>query len=220
MADYLEDDWWNVGGPPTEQAPYTGPVPQGFTQGDVENFLARNPGDEHRVSEALVPSSQGGQSAPMPTSGAPKSIQPFGQTFGFDASKLGQTEDFKFRYDKAMQAIERSGAAKGTLLNPQTWKAMQAEASGLAAQYTNDEFARQAGTYDRNFDTHAWNESSRFNSQRTNRVDDWGFANADRQFNRGVFESDRGFGYGQQRDNINDQWRFIDYGYGAQGNRQ
>jgi hypothetical protein len=158
-------------------------------------------------------------------SGAPQSIQPYSQPFAFDASKLGQTDGFKFRFDKAMQAIERSGAAKGTLFNPQTWKSLQSEASGLASQETDAEFGRQASTYDRNLGVHQWNESSRFDSQRANRGDDFSFMDANRrfglsadQFARGNFESDRGFDYTRERDRIGDEWRFIDMGYGAARN--
>jgi hypothetical protein len=212
-----DDDFWNVGpAAPAASGGYTGAVPNGFTQADVNDFLARNPGDEHRVSEALVRGPEGGGQSSIQTSGAPQSIQPFGG-FSFDGSKVGESGGFKFRFDKAMQAIQRSGAARGTLLSPQTLKALQEEASGLASQEYGAEFDRQGQTYDRNFGTHTWNEGNRYNSERTNRLDDWSFADSDRRFNRSNFESDRSFGYGQERDRADDTWRFIDYGYNASG---
>lgn len=221
--DFADDGFWDAPDVPASQATssYTGSIPQGFTQADVDDFLRRNPGDTHRVGEALVRGPQASAAPMAPSGGAPggpQSIQPFGG-FSFDTSKFGQTDGFKFKFDKAMQAIQRAGAAGGkSIMHPQVWKAMQEEATGLASQDINDEFGRQASTYGMNFDTHAWNEGNRFNSQRTNRLDDWSFMDADRRFGRGVLESDRGFGYQQDRDRIGDTWRFIDYGYGATPN--
>lgn len=235
-ASDFDDGFWEVDYPAlTGSAPaapsYSGPIPEGYSKEDVEDFLRRNPGDEHRVMSALVKSPQGGGEASAPSSsgasyeGAPRAIQPY-TPFSFDASSVGTSKPFTFRYDKAIEAVKRLGASRGTYFNPQTWKAVEAEASGLAADEVNNEYSRQADTYDRNFGTHAWNEEGRYNSERTNRVDDWGFMDGDRRFNRGVYEddrnfnrgvleSDRGFGYQQGRDKVNDTWRFIDYGYGA-----
>jgi hypothetical protein len=157
-------------------------------------------------------------------SSAPQSIQPY-QSFAFDASKVGTSDAFKFRFDNAMRAIERSGAAKGTLLSPQTTHALQDRASGLASEEFDAEYGRQANTYGMNFGTHSWNEGNRYNSQRSNRLDDFSMADTDRrfgldvsQFNRGNFESDRAFDYGRERDTVDDTWRFVDYGYNAARN--
>lgn len=35
--------------------PYGGPLPTGYSQAEVQDFLNRNPGDEHRIFEALTP---------------------------------------------------------------------------------------------------------------------------------------------------------------------
>lgn len=137
------------------------------------------------------------QSAPqnIPIGPAPQSIQPY-QPFSFDPSQVGQSDAFKFRFDKAMQAIQRSGAAKGTLLTNQTLAALQREASGLASQEYDAEYGRQANTYDLNRGTHQFNEQGRYDSQRANRLDDYSFMDTDRTFNRGVYEDDRNFGRG------------------------
>jgi hypothetical protein len=223
----------------TEEDPLAGIPPDliaragGIQANDLENIAKYGKEPFIALLNQRAASTGGGsQAAPGQPStfsfaggSAPQSIQPY-QPFSFDASKVGSSDAFKFRLDKAMQAIERSGAAKGTLLTPQTLKALQGEASGLASEEVGNEYGRQAGVYDRNFGTHQFNETNRYNSQRTNRTDDWGFMNADRQFNRGVLESDRGFNrgtlesdrgfdYTKQRDLADDTWRFIDYGYRA-----
>lgn len=211
-------DWFAENVPPAASS-YTGPVPPGFSQADVEDFLRRNPGDEHRVGEALVrspqPTAPSGGGFSFGGAGAPQSIQPYSTPFSFDQSKVGDSQAFKFRFDKAMEAIQRSGAARGTLLNPQTWKAMQDEASGLASQETQAEYGRQLGTYGQNFDVHAWNEGNRFNSQRANRGDDFSFMDTNRRFDRGIYEGDRAFSYGQNRDDMADYWRGEELKYGA-----
>jgi len=43
-------------GPPVQaRQAYSGPIPDGYSQGEVEDFLRRNPGDDHRVMSALSP---------------------------------------------------------------------------------------------------------------------------------------------------------------------
>ncbi len=37
---------------------YSGPLPQGYSQGEVDDWLSRNPGDEHRIMSALSPKAQ------------------------------------------------------------------------------------------------------------------------------------------------------------------
>ena len=224
---YEDDAFWDLGDGRTTgndtswngaaAGGYAGPVPTGYTQADVEDFLRRNPGDEHRVMEALTPPPQQSQTFTFANPGgsnAPAPPSPFG-SFGFDASQAGKSAGFQFKFDKAIEAIGRLGAAKGTYFNPQTWKAAEAEATGLANQDLNDEFSRQAGVYDRNFGTHQWNEGSRYDAQRANRNDDYSMMSADRAFNRGTYESDRNYDYTKSRDNMSDMWRFVDYGYNS-----
>lgn len=202
---------------------YEGPLPTGYSREQVNDFLARNPGhtpgtyDTSRIFSALTPPSSGspGGSAAAPVSGGPAPIAAFTTPFQFDASKLGETEGFKFRFDKAMEAINRGAAANGTLLTGPTQKALQAEASGLASQELDAEFGRQFATHGRAFDVHQFNEPMRFNSMRLNRLDDRAMFENDRNFSRGTFESDRAFGYGQERDRMNDFFRFTDYGFNA-----
>jgi hypothetical protein len=209
---------------------YQGPLPTGYSRDDVNDFLRRNAGHEGqgydygRVMSAL--NDRGGRpSAPAPSSGgfssgAPASISPF----TFDPSSVGKSDAFKFRFDKALEALQRTGASRGSYFSPQTWKAIEAEASGQASQEYGAEFGRQ-------FDTHRWNEENRYNSQRSNRLDDFGIYDTNRRFDRGVYEDDRNFGrgvyqddrnfdYGKNRDTMGDYWRFIDYGYNSARNPQ
>ena len=199
----------------------------GAGETDLANLHGKNPEDRAAFIAALdaqyarraAPSGGGGGSAPAQSasggfsSGAPQSIQPF----SFDPSSVGKSDAFKFRFDKALEAIKRVGVAKGSYFNPQTWKAAEDEASGLASQEFGNEFDRQ-------FQTHDWNETNRYNSQRSNRLDDFGMFDTnrrfdrsvyqdDRNFGRGVFENDRNFDYGKTRDTMGDYWKFIDYGY-------
>jgi hypothetical protein len=52
-------------GPPAQvRQAYSGPVPEGYSQGEVEDFLRRNPGDEHRVASALSPKRRDEPAAP------------------------------------------------------------------------------------------------------------------------------------------------------------
>jgi hypothetical protein len=217
--------------PPVPAPSYSGPLPTGYSQAEVDDFLSRNPGDSHRVMSAL--NDRQPQAAPSSSpqtfsfgSGAPSSIAPFTEKFQFDPTKLGQTDAFKFRFDKALGAIKKIGASRGTLLNPQTWKAMEEEASGLASQEVDAEYGRQHGEFLDRFGIHTTNEGSRYDSQRSNRLDDFGMFDTNRNFDRralegdrvygrGVMESDRAFDYGRERDRTNDLFRFTDYGYNS-----
>lgn len=173
--------------------------------------------DQRRASNQPAGPQSGSYSFAGGGSGGPQSIQPY-QPFAFDASQAGKSDVFKFRFGEAMRAIERSGAAKGTLLTPQVTQALQDRAVSLAGDDVEGEYARQAGVYDRNFGTHAFNETNRYSSQRSNRLDDYSFMDTDRRFARSNYESDRGFDYGKSRDDINDQWKFVDYGFNSARN--
>jgi hypothetical protein len=162
---------------------------------------------EAEARARFAPSSGGGGSFSFASqAAAAPSVN--GPQFAFDESRLGSGKTFQFKFDKAMEAIKRLGAGRGTYFNPQTTDAAQAEAVGLASQDVEGEYARQAGTFDRNFGVQRWQTDT----TRQNRLDDFGIMDTNRRYERGVLESDRGFGYQQDRDRMADTWRFIDYG--------
>lgn len=210
----------------TPLGPYSGPLPPGYSQRDVDEWLTRNPGDEHRVLSALTDRQAGHGTDPIAGSAtqggsqfgvaAPPSIQPF--TRQFSAPTLEQASaspGFQFRLGEGLKALQRSAAARGTLLTGGTLKSLQGYAQDEASQEYDKVYGRALGEYQQDFGVHQFNEGQRFASQRANRLDDYGIFSGDRAYNRGVFESDRGFGYQQGRDWMNDRFRLIDYGYGA-----
>jgi hypothetical protein len=79
--------------PATPQMPnYSGPLPEGYSQGEVNEWLSRNPGDEHRVMSALSPKAQ-----PMT---APTSAQMMPQT---------QASGFQSKLESYLDKVLSSG---------------------------------------------------------------------------------------------------------------
>ena len=135
--------------------------------------------------------------------GAPQSIQPFGQQFTAPTlDEVRNSPGFQFRLGEAMQAIERSGLAKGTYFTNRTARAMQGQASDLASAEYDKLFNQKMGGLTTNRDTHFLNEGGRYDSERANRLDDFGMFDTNRKFDFGVMDSNRNFG----RATTNDQW--------------
>jgi len=205
---------------------YGGDLPQGYTLAEVQDYLARNPGArDDQVMAALndrVPghgldgSGEGGFSAGTFTQLAPQSIQPF--TAQFSAPTMQQAEQspgFQFRLGEGLKALQRSAAARGTLLTGGTLKSLTDYAQGSASQEYDKVYGRAMGEYGQQFGIHQWNEGSRFDSQRQNRADDYGMFANDRGFNFGVFTDARNDRRRVEDDWYNRRFRLADYGYGA-----
>ncbi len=135
--------------------------------------------------------------------GGPPPIRPYGQTFAAPTlADVRASPGFQFRLGEALQAIERSGLAKGTYFTGQTARALQGRAADLAADEYHNLFGQQLAGYETNRYTHFRNEDGRYGSQRTNRMDDVGIADANRRFDFDVMDRNRNFG----RALTTDQW--------------
>lgn len=77
---------------------------------------------------------------------------------GVDANSIANSPAYQFRMQQGQEAIERSAAAKGTLLTGGTLKDLTAFGQGLASTEYDKQFDRDLGLYDRAnnlFDTNA-----------------------------------------------------------------
>lgn len=173
--------------------------------------------------------------------------------FAWDPSTNVNDPALKFRMEQAQKMRERSASAKGNLLTGGTAAQLDEDLVGVAAQYENDDFNRAMSKYSKDFETftgdrsrragqynqdfsnsrgayldkaNIWNtnEMGRFNTERTNRMDDQSILNDNRNF--GLAESGQKFGqdlslaqFGRQldRDQMGDLFSLANYGYGAAG---
>ena len=87
-----------------------------------------------------------------------------------------RSQGSQFLQDQQQKAIQRSAAARGTLLNGGTLKALQANAVGNAAQDYGNAFNRALQTYGTNRDTNAQN-FGQFNTQFRGDLDVFGANN-------------------------------------------
>lgn len=71
---------------------------------------------------------------------------------------------YRFRVDEALKALERSAAARGSYLTPNTMRALQEASQGLASEEYGNEFARQRGTYEGDFNIFSADQSRRSNT--------------------------------------------------------
>lgn len=152
---------------------------------------------------------------------APAPIAAFGETFTAPTAEQAKASGgFQFRLGEALQAIRRGGTAKGLTGTNQVWSALQDRATGLADAYYQSDFNNALAGFETRRGTHFMNEEGRFNSERANRGDTWGQSTDvfgmgrtnrmddraiyvdDRNYNRGVLESDRTF----DRTLTNDAW--------------
>ena len=186
---------------------------------------------------------------------APSSIQPFGEQFTYadflaperrapgyasyrptTVSDLEADPSWKLRLSEAQKALERSAAASGSYLTPNTMQAITRNSQDYASnEFGNvdtrrfrdwgtgynrlrdedaDSFSRDLSTYgtnrgnqSENFDRRRsifeTNEQNRYNSQRTNRMDDFGIVTGDRNFglaNQNMDLLNRQFDFTKDRD--------------------
>lgn len=101
------------------------------------------------VNPGTVSVGQFGGQAPTPT--------PFGDFTAPDPAAVANDPYFKFRAAEGQKAIERSAAARGTLLNGGTLKALEGYRQGLASEESGKAYDRALSTYGTNRDTNAQN---------------------------------------------------------------
>ena len=196
-----------------------------------------------------------GQEEWLASNPAPQSIQPFTEQFSYadfvaperrapgyasyrptTVSDLEADPSWKLRLSEAQKALERSAAASGSYLTPNTMQAITRNSQDYASnEFGNvdtrrfrdwgtgynrlrdedaDSFSRDLSTYgtnrgnqSENFDRRRsifeTNEQNRYNSQRTNRMDDFGIVTGDRNFglaNQNMDLLNRQFDFTKDRD--------------------
>ena len=153
-----------------------------------------------------------GQAIPLPErTAAPAPMQAFGETFTApDPQKSRESPGFQFRFDQAMEAIERSGLAKGNYFTNAVSQGLQEQGANIADTYYDQDYGRALSDYTTRRDTHNQNEGNRFDSERANRGDSWGqetdtygMTRTNRMDDRGIFEDDRNFGRSVYTDDRN-----------------
>lgn len=140
----------------------------------------------------------GGAAADIAGLGAGSLLQPFTENFSREPFKpppdfVAPTGDqvfedpgFKFRLDQGRQALERSAAAKGTLLTTGTLKDLDSFSQGAASQEYGNVYARRAGEYESQYgkavDTYARDYNQALGEYGIKK--DNFFTNQDRPFNK------------------------------------
>jgi hypothetical protein len=182
-----------------------------------------------------APGTGGGGSAAAPAAvglsggfatGAPQAISPY--TKQFQAPTMEQVQlspGFQFRLGEGMKALQRSAAARGTLLTGGTAKAINAFGQDFASNEYDKAYGRAIGEHQQDFGQHQWNEGNRFTSQRTNRMDDFGIFDSNRNFGQGAdrfaFEKDQALWGRKNLETDQDfqrRFRFADYGFNSARN--
>lgn len=150
---------------------------------------------------------------------SPQSLQPWTEQFNAPTAEQAiNSPGFQFRLGEGLKALERSAAAKGTLLTGGTMKGLSDYSQNSASQEYGNVYNRAYNEYDSRRSNFLTNEANRYNSQRTNMNDQWGI-NSDyfnmgranrlddfnifdtgRKFDFGVMDSNRNFGRGLNQD--------------------
>ncbi len=84
-------------------------------------------------------------------------------TFNFDVSKVAEDPGYEFAMKEGQKALERSAAAKGTLLSSSTAKALERYGNDYATTKVNDVFNRQLTQYGTNVNTENMNRTNLYN---------------------------------------------------------
>lgn len=106
---------------------------------------------------------------PPPAFKAPDPLAPWTGSFTAPTAEAAASEPgFQFQLGEALKAIERSAAAKGTLLTGGTGKALEGRAVDLANTNYKDVYGRAYNEYDTRRSDFLNNEANRFTSQVSN----------------------------------------------------
>lgn len=152
------------------------------------------------------------------SSGAPQSIQPFTERFTAPTLEQAQAEPgYQFSLNEGLNVLKRGNAAVGTLRLPGTDKALVGYAQDRATQNYSDVYNRAKGEYDTRFGVHQWNEGSRYNSERQNRMDDYGIYDSNRAFDEGRRLNDFNIYNTQDQNQWNRTYQLADLGLRAAG---
>lgn len=107
---------------------------------------------------------------------SPDPLRPWEETFNAPtAEDATNSPGFQFRLGEGLKALERSAAAKGTLLTGGALKGEQRYAQNAASGEYKDVYNRAYNEYDTRRTNFLSNEANRYNSQRSNLTDQWGF---------------------------------------------
>ncbi len=144
-----------------------------------------------------------GQASGSSVGGAPNFIQPFqGSYTNPTAEEARATPGYQFQLEEGIRALDRGAASKGKLLGGGQMASLQRYGQGLADSTYGETDARNFRNYADTKDTFFQNEANRFNSQRTNRMDDYSILSGDRnyglaaqgqQFNQGLAQRGQDF---------------------------
>jgi hypothetical protein len=92
-----------------------------------------------------------------PTVGHAPTPTPYGTFTAPDVHQLDADPTYQYDLAQQQKAIQRSAAARGTLLSGGLLKALQTNASGVAGQHYGEIYGRARDTYTTNRDTNAQN---------------------------------------------------------------
>lgn len=130
--------------------------------------------------------------------GSPSSIyqyRPFTEQFSAPtAEQVRNTPGYQAGFDQGQQALERSAAARGTLLTGGTAKALARFGQDYADQQYGDAYNRAFNEYLSRFNIDQANQNNAFNMGRTGRMDDFTIGSWYDQFNENRRLNDRAFG--------------------------
>lgn len=90
-------------------------------------------------------------------------LEPWNKKFSFGASDLLNDPGYQFRLEEGKKAIERSAAARGTLMSGRTAKELERYGQGLAADEYADSYNRALNEFRQEYDIFNNNQSNRFN---------------------------------------------------------
>ncbi len=169
---------------------FEGQLPTGYSGTEVADFLSRNPGDESRVSSALNDRSYNaaGLNPAAPNIEAPAyrtlnelnlnapnfEYTPFSERFvAPDAQTIQSMPGYQARQVDAQKAIERSAAARGTLLTPGTMRALQQTGADVASQAYEGEYGRRMNEFMNRFNIDSSNQLNKFNTGEQHRMNDF-----------------------------------------------
>lgn len=102
----------------------------------------------------------GGGRYPLASVMGPGFMQPFTAPFNFESGTLPEDPAYKFRLAEGQKAIERSAAAKGTLLTGGTLKDLQGYAQGLASTEYDNAWRRAMEEYQQAYNIYGGNRAA------------------------------------------------------------
>lgn len=142
---------------------------------------------------------------------SPDPLKPWTGTFTAPtAADVAATPGFQFDMDAGIKGLQRSAAAKGTLLTGGTLKATNQYATDYANTKYQDAYNNAYNTYESNRSDFLTNEANRYQSQFANNAQQWGInsdyfnmGQVNRQTDFNIFDSNRNFDFGVNNSNRN-----------------